>query len=277
LRGKLSTCHATGVVLVADEYISLNNLYSYAMTNFIQPATGSTDGILLVDKPSGLTSHDVVDRIRRNFKFNKVGHAGTLDPQATGLLVLMIGRGTKLAELFLAGDKTYNGALRLGLATDTQDAEGIPLREADYRQITPAQLQQEIQRRTGDILQTPPMVSAVKKNGIPLYKLARKGQTVERRPKLIHIYEFSLLDFTPPHATFHLRCSKGVYVRTLCADIGDALGCGAHLEQLRRMQSGDFSIDHATPLSVLLQMDHLQLANLLIPLHRIRRPERPPI
>jgi len=246
------------------------------MTNFIKPATASMDGIILVDKPAGLTSHDVVDRIRRHFRFDKVGHGGTLDPQATGLLVIMIGRGTKLANLLLSGDKTYDGTLRLGLATDTQDAEGVPLREADYRQITRDQLLHEIQRWHGDVFQTPPMVSATKLNGVPLYKLARKGQTVERKPKLIHIYEFQLLDFDLPRATFHLRCSKGVYVRTLCADIGDALGCGAHLEQLRRRQSGDFNLEQAIPLSNLLQMDRPQLADVLIPLHHIRRPTQPP-
>ncbi|MCG2681150.1 MAG: tRNA pseudouridine(55) synthase TruB [Kiritimatiellae bacterium] len=247
------------------------------MTMFTPSSVRPFDGILLVDKPSGLTSHDVVDRIRRQFQFDKVGHAGTLDPQATGLLVIMIGRGTKMAEFLLAGDKTYDGTLRLGVATDTQDAEGTPIREADYQQVTRQQLLNEIQRRTGDILQTPPMVSAAKRNGVPLYKLARKGQTVERQPKLIHIYEFRLLTFDPPRATFHLRCSKGVYVRTLCADIGDALGCGAHLEQLRRMHSGDFSIEHAVPLANLLQLNRTRLADLMIPLHRIRRPGQPPM
>lgn len=246
------------------------------MTMFTPSSVRPLDGILLVDKPSGLTSHDVVDRIRRQFRFDKVGHAGTLDPQATGLLVIMIGRGTKMAEFLLAGDKTYDGTLRLGVATDTQDAEGTPIREADYQQVTREQLLNEIQLRTGDILQTPPMVSAAKRNGIPLYKLARKGQTVERQPKLIHIYEFRLLAFDPPRATFHLRCSKGVYVRTLCADIGDALGCGAHLEHLRRMHSGDFSIENATPLAALLQLDRARLADLMIPLHLIRRPGQAP-
>ncbi len=234
------------------------------------------DGIALVDKPAGLTSHDVVDSIRRYFRFDKVGHAGTLDPQATGLLVIMIGRGTKLANSLLAGDKTYDGTLRLGVATDTQDAAGVTIRESDYQQVTREELLAQIQRLTGDILQTPPMVSAVKKNGVPLYKLARKGQTVERRPKLIHIHEFSLLDFAPPRATFHLHCSKGVYVRTLCSDIGDALGCGAHLEQLRRIQSGDFNISNATPLDELLKMDHAQLAELMIPLHRILQSRQAP-
>lgn len=241
------------------------------MSNMFTPsATQPLDGLLLIDKPAGLTSHDVVDRIRRAFRIEKVGHAGTLDPQATGLLVLMTGRGTKLADLLLAGDKVYDGALRLGVATDTQDAEGAVIRESEYRQVTREQLLEQMRKWSGDVMQTPPMVSAVKLHGVPLYKLARKGQTVERRPKLIHIYEFKLVDFAPPRAMFHLRCSKGVYVRTLCADIGDALGCGAHLEQLRRMQSGNFSVDQAMPLGEALKLNRAQLAERLIPLHRIR-------
>lgn len=227
------------------------------------------DGVLLVDKPPRLTSHDVVDQIRRRFQFDKVGHAGTLDPQATGLLLIMVGRATKLANQLMACDKIYEGVLRLGIATDTQDAEGRILREADYGQVTREALLLEIQRRTGDVLQTPPMVSAAKQNGVPLYKLARRGQTVERRPKLIHIYEFRLQEFTPPRARFFLRCSKGVYVRTLCADIGDALGCGAHLEALRRLQSGEFRIENAWPLDGLLRLERRQLAERLVPLHQL--------
>jgi tRNA pseudouridine55 synthase len=243
------------------------------MNNTFTPSfQRNLDGIILVDKPSGLTSHDVVDRIRRHFRFEKVGHAGTLDPQATGLLVIMIGRGTKLADLLLAGDKTYDGAMHLGVATDTQDADGAPIRESDYRQVTREQVLAQMQRLTGDIFQTPPMVSAMKVKGVPLYKLARKGQTVERRPKLIHVYEFKLMEFAPPNVSFHLRCSKGVYVRTLCADIGEALGCGAHLAQLRRAQSGDFNVADAIPLDDLLKLDQAQFAGRLIPLHRVPRP-----
>ncbi len=250
------------------------------MTKFITPASGTLNGILLVDKPSGPTSHDVLDRIRRHFQLEKAGHAGTLDPQATGLLVLMIGRATKLANTLLADDKTYSGTLHLGIATDTQDAQGIPIREADYRAITRAQVQQEIQRWQGDLLQTPPMISAAKKNGVPLYKLARRGQVVERQPKLIHIYEFNLLDFNPPLVTFRLRCSKGVYVRTLCADIGEALGCGAHLAQLCRERSGDFSLQDALSLDAILELNRPQLIERLIPLHQIRTAPaapRPPL
>ena len=235
------------------------------------------DGLLLVDKPARLTSHDVVDRIRRQFHFEKVGHAGTLDPQATGLLILMIGRATKLANALLADDKTYEGILRLGIATDTQDADGRIISEADYSHVTREQMETEIRKMTGDFMQTPPMVSAAKKNGVPLYKLARQGKTVERTPKLVHVYEFVLRDFTPPRATFFLRCSKGFYVRTLCADLGAAFGCGAHLEQLRRTQIGEFDLEQAARLDDLLRLDRNQLLEKLIPLTRVNlQPARIP-
>lgn len=229
------------------------------------------DGLLLVDKPSRLTSHDVVDRIRRQFRFEKVGHAGTLDPQATGLLILMIGRATRLANALLAGDKNYEGTMRLGITTDSQDADGRVISEADYSHVTREQLEAASRKMTGDLMQTPPMVSAAKKNGVPLYKLARQGKTVERAPKLVHVYRFDLRDFTPPRATFFLHCSKGFYVRTLCADLGAALGCGAHLEQLRRTQVGEFNLSQATPLADLLQMDRNQILEKLIPLTRVNQ------
>lgn len=227
------------------------------------------DGILLVDKPSGLTSHDVVDRIRRRFKIEKVGHAGTLDPQATGLLLIMVGRGTRLSNMLITGDKTYEGIFRLGIATDTQDADGRPVREGDFSHVTREMLTAEMRKLTGDIMQIPPMVSAVKIGGVPLYQLARKGQTVERQPKLIHVYEFSLHDFTPPRAAFSIRCTKGTYVRTLCADIGDTLNCGAHLESLRRTVCGGYHVANAIGLEKILALQRDQLAELLIPLHRI--------
>jgi tRNA pseudouridine55 synthase len=236
----------------------------------------SADGILLVDKPSGPTSHDIVDQVRRRFRFDKVGHAGTLDPQATGLLILMIGRGTKVANQLLASDKTYDGTIRLGIATDTQDADGRIISEGDFSTVTREKLQAEINKMTGDMMQTPPMVSAAKQNGVPLYKLARQGKTVERRPKLVHIYEFTLLEFTPPRATFRLHCSKGVYVRTICADLGTVLGCGAHLEQLRRVRSGDFDLQNAITLDALLNLDRRQVVDRLIPLTRLNlHSERP--
>lgn len=229
----------------------------------------SLDGVLLVDKPSGPTSHDIVDCIRRHFRLAKVGHAGTLDPQATGLLVIMIGRGTKMANSLMAGDKIYEGTIRLGIATDTQDAKGKVVSEADPGQVTEELLAAEMKKLTGDIMQIPPMVSAAKKDGVPLYKLARQGKIVERRPKLVRIYEFTLRSFNLPRATFLLRCSKGVYARTLCADIGDALKCGAHLESLHRLGSGEFNVEHAYPLEKLMEMDRRQLARIITPLHKI--------
>lgn len=227
------------------------------------------DGILLVDKPSGPTSHDIVDGIRRRFRLNKVGHAGTLDPQATGLLIIMIGRGTKLANHLMAGDKTYEGTICLGIATDTQDAKGKILSTADPGHITAGLLAAEMKKLTGDIMQIPPMVSAAKKDGVPLYKLARQGKVVERKPKLVRVYEFSLRSFNLPRANFSLHCSKGVYARTLCADIGDALECGAHLEGLRRLKSGNFSVENSHPFEKIMAVDRQQLAQMMIPLHKI--------
>jgi len=226
------------------------------------------DGVLPVDKPSGPTSHDIVARVRRLFRIRKVGHGGTLDPQATGLLVLLLGRATKLSHRFLGSDKTYEGTLRLGIATDSHDAQGAVVKEADPTGVTAAQVEAEMDRRHGDLYQTPPMVSAVKVNGVPLYKRARKGQSVEREPRLIHIYEFRLLAFDPPRATFRIQCTKGTYVRTLCAEIGDALGCGAHLESLRRTACGELTIDDALPAADVFRMDAETLAKSVLPVRR---------
>ncbi len=227
------------------------------------------DGILLVDKPSGPTSHDVVARIRHHFHLKKVGHGGTLDPAATGLLVILLGRGTRLSARCMSSDKTYEGVLRLGASTDTQDATGTVLRESDPSGVTREQLEAEMARFRGDLFQTPPMVSAIKVAGVPLYKLARRGEEIERQPRLIHIYEMTLRDFNPPCASFVVRCTKGTYVRTICHDIGEALGCGAHLESLRRTVSGDFTISQATSLETLLTMQQVQLLDRVIPLHAL--------
>ena len=226
------------------------------------------DGILIVDKPGGPTSHDVVDAIRRKFRLNKVGHGGTLDPQATGLLVILIGKGTKLSNEFMGADKTYEGIMRLGIATDSQDAQGKVLKEADFSSVTREQVEAEMKKYTGDIRQTPPMVSAVKVGGVPLYKRARKGQTVEREARLIHVYEFRLLDFQPPRVAFVLQCTKGTYVRSLCADIGENLGCGAHLEQLRRTRSGDLLVADAIPLDQVLGLTLEEMCRRMIPVSR---------
>lgn len=212
------------------------------------------DGVLLVDKPSGPTSHDIVDAIRRRFRLPKVGHGGTLDPQATGLLVLLLGRATKLADQFTGSDKAYEGTIVLGTATDSYDADGRVVREADYSSVTREQLEERMRAMLGDQMQAPPMVSAVKIDGVPLYKLARRGETVERKPRLVHIYELTLKSFEPPKGTFSIRCTKGTYVRSICSDIGEALGCGAHLGSLRRTQCGKFSVTDAMPLDALLNL-----------------------
>jgi tRNA pseudouridine55 synthase len=226
------------------------------------------DGVLVIDKPAGPTSHDVVEAVRRTFGFKKVGHGGTLDPMATGVLVILIGRGTKLSNHFIGSDKTYRGTMLLGVSTDSHDMDGEVTGEADCSAVTRAQVEAEMEKLTGDMMQVPPMVSAVKVNGVPLYKRARKGQTVEREPRLIHVYEFSLLDFKPPRVDLLLRCTKGTYVRKLCADIGESLGCGACLERLRRTESGDLHVENAVELEEVLRMEREELLDLIIPLRR---------
>lgn len=227
------------------------------------------DGIILVDKPSGFTSHDVVAKIRGRFRIKKVGHGGTLDPMATGLLVILTGRGTKLSDVIMGSDKTYEGVMRLGIATDTQDADGNVTEEKSAAHVTEAMVRAEMNARVGDIMQTPPMVSAIKKNGVPLYKMARKGEVIEREARLIHLYNFQLHGMTGTDVSFSLKCTKGTYVRTLCADIGDALGCGAHLLALRRTRSGNFSLDQAVTLTELVAMEPEEFCRRIIPISRV--------
>ena len=226
------------------------------------------DGILLVDKPTGMTSHDVVARIRRTFRLDKVGHGGTLDPNASGLLVILLGKGTSLSERIMGGDKRYSGEMLLGTATDSQDIEGEVLATLPYDLVTDTALRERMAALVGDSYQMPPMVSAIKKDGVPLYKLARKGQTVAREPRLIHIYSFRLLAFNPPYASFDVACGKGTYVRTLCHDIGEALGCGACLHALRRTRSGSLDLAEALPLEQILALDLQALAARVIPVQR---------
>ena len=223
------------------------------------------DGLFLVDKPAGPTSHDVVAQFRRHLHFKKIGHGGTLDPMATGLLVLLLGRGTKLSNFVMGSDKTYDATFYFGKTTDTQDAEGRILEQKETGSLSKDAIHDELTKWTGDMMQTPPMVSAIKQNGVPLYKLARKGKCVKREPRLIHVYSLRLLDYEPPKARIRVACTKGTYVRTLAADIGDALGCGAHLSALRRTRSGPFSVDDALPLSALLAMDTKDLIQRIIP------------
>ena len=226
------------------------------------------DGVLLVDKPAGPTSHDLVAMIRRNFRIEKVGHGGTLDPNATGLLVILLGRGTRLSAQIMGGDKTYEGVMRFGRTTSTQDIQGEVLSELPCDAANAENIQECMNGFLGDSYQTPPMVSAVKINGVPLYKLARKGQEVEREPRLVHLYRFRLLNWESPLAKFDIVCTKGTYVRTLCHDIGQKIGCGACLEALRRTVSGALNVQDALPFDDVLKLSKPDLAARVIPFHK---------
>src|SRR5436190_4126631 len=197
------------------------------------------DGALLIDKPSGPTSHDVVDAIRRQFGIKKVGHCGTLDPNATGLLVIVLGRGTKLSEKLMSDDKVYEGTIKLGETTNSYDADGELVNSLPVPPITLEQLNETASTFIGDQMQTPPMVSAVKIKGVPLYKLARKGMEVEREARLIHIYNFRFSAYAEPMASFRLACTKGTYVRSIAHDLGQKLGCGAHLHAAAKLLAED--------------------------------------
>jgi tRNA pseudouridine55 synthase len=235
----------------------------------MQPQLSPFDGVLLVDKPPRLTSHDVVDRLRRHFGFKKVGHCGTLDPAATGLLVIVLERATKLQDQLMADDKTYEGTMLLGVATDSQDADGKIVAEKPVPPLTADDIEQVFARFRGDIQQIPPMVSALKHKGQPLYKLARKGMTVEREPRNVHIYDLRLLKLDLPRVEFRAACTKGTYVRTLCSDIGDVLGCGAHLAELRRLRSGAFDVRNTRTLDDLLKMSREELQDAVIPILKL--------
>ncbi len=242
----------------------MNQFRSYQPTEF-----DPWDGVLLIDKPATFTSHDVVAKVRNHFRLKKVGHGGTLDPLATGLLILLLGRGTRLSDRIMGSDKTYEGVMRLGISTDSQDADGQVIEERSAAHVSEDLLREQMAKRVGDQMQTPPMVSAVKKNGVPLYKLARKGETIEREARFIHVYQFQLNGKTGDEASFTLRCTKGTYVRTLCADIGEELGCGAHLKALRRTRSGNFSIDDAITLPDLLALDPAAFLQRIIPIRQV--------
>ncbi len=235
----------------------------------MQPQLTPFDGVLLVDKPAGLTSHDVVDRVRRHFEFKKVGHCGTLDPAATGLLILVLERATKLQDRLMSDDKAYEGTMLLGVSTDSQDADGEIIAERPVPPLAIEDIEQAFAKFRGDIQQVPPMVSAVKHHGTPLYKLAHKGKTVERQPRLIHIYDLRVLGLDLPRVVFRVACTKGTYVRTLCSEIGDALGCGAHLHDLRRTRSGRFDVTDAHSLETIMNQTREQLKALIIPILKL--------
>jgi tRNA pseudouridine55 synthase len=223
------------------------------------------DGALLIDKPSGPTSHDVVDAIRRRFGIKKVGHCGTLDPNATGLLIVVLGRGTKLSEKLMSDDKVYEGTVKFGETTNSYDADGELVASLPVPPLAVEKLNEAAAPFVGDQMQTPPMVSAVKKDGVPLYKLARKGVEVPREPRLIHIYKFQFSAYQEPLGHFQIACTKGTYVRSLAHELGQKLGCGAHLAVLRRMASGKFDVKDALPLEETLRLTLDELEKRVIP------------
>ena len=208
-------------------------------------------GVLIVDKDPDMTSHDVVAIARRSLNIKKIGHCGTLDPMATGLLLLVIGKGTKIQDLLMAEDKEYEGTITLGQVTNTQDAKGEVIEEKEVPELSEEEITATFDEFKSDFYQTPPMVSAIKKDGVPLYKLARKGKVVEREPRLVHVYTYRISRVELPEIDFKVLCSKGFYVRTYAHDIGAKLGCGAHLSALRRTKSGRFDLDRAISISEL--------------------------
>jgi tRNA pseudouridine55 synthase len=229
------------------------------------------DGVLLVDKAEGMTSHDVVALIRRKLEIKKVGHCGTLDPIATGLLLLTLGRGTKIQDLLMSEDKEYAGTLLLGVTTSTQDREGEILDEREVPALDENKIRAAFEKFRGDFYQMPPMVSAIKRGGVPLYKLARQGKVVEREPRLVHVYRYSIDRIAIPEIDFSVLCSKGFYVRTYVHDIGEELGCGAHLKSLRRVKSGRFNVDQAITIAQIKDVSCEEILRRILTLPEVSR------
>ena len=203
------------------------------------------DGILLVDKPRDHTSHDVIARLRGKLKMKRIGHAGTLDPMATGLLIVLVGKATAVSQYLISLDKEYVGTMKLGETTNSQDADGEIVLTRPVPPLTEEGVRATIKTMLGDQYQMPPMFSAIKVNGVPLYKLARKGEEIVREPRFIRVIEWELTRFAPPELDFRVRCTKGTYVRTLAHDLGEKLGCGAHLTALRRTATDKLTLERA--------------------------------
>src|SRR5438093_13265069 len=212
---------------------------------FVKSLSAGPDGVLLVDKAEGMTSHDVVALTRRKLDTRKIGHCGTLDPIATGLLLLTVGRGTKVQDLLMSEDKEYAGTFVLGVTTDTQDRAGEVIQQRPVPALGEHQIRATFEKFHRDFSQLPPMVSAKKQGRVPLYKLARQGKVVGREPGLVHVYRYTIGRIALPEIDFSVLCSKGFYVRTYVHDIGEVLGCGAHLKSLRRTRSGRFDVANA--------------------------------
>src|SRR2546423_4458655 len=235
------------------------------------PLTATPDGVLLVDKAAGMTSHDVVALVRRQLQIKKVGHCGTLDPIATGLLILTLGRGTKIQDLLMSEDKEYAGTLSLGKTTDTQDRAGKIVEERAIPELPEETVRAAFEKYRGDFYQMPPMVSAIKQAGVPLYKLARQGKTVEREPRLVHVYRYPIDRIPPPEIAFSVLCSKGFYVRTYVHDIGQTLGCGAHLKELRRTRSGRFDLSRAMTVEEIKSAEPAEILQKILTLPEVSR------
>ncbi|MEO6001540.1 MAG: tRNA pseudouridine(55) synthase TruB [Opitutus sp.] len=226
------------------------------------------EGVLLVDKPGDHTSHDVVARLRRKLNMKRIGHAGTLDPMATGLMILLIGKATKISQYLVSLDKGYEGTIELGKVTDSQDAEGEVLETRPVPALTEADVRNAMNGFLGDQYQMPPMFSAIKIDGVPLYKNARKGVEVEREPRFIRVMSFELTRFALPRFDFKLRCTKGTYVRTVAHDLGQKLGCGAHLAALRRTSTDKFDLADASTLDQIEALSLPEIEKRLIPVHQ---------
>ena len=218
-----------------------------------------------------MTSHDVVALVRRRLQIRKVGHCGTLDPLATGLLLLTLGRGTKIQDLLMAEDKEYSGTMMLGVVTSTQDKDGEVIERREVLPLDDKTIRSAFDKFRGDFYQTPPMVSAIKQAGVPLYKLAREGKTVEREPRLVHIYRYSIDRVTLPEIDFTVVCSKGFYVRTYAHDIGAELGCGAHLYSLRRVKSGRFEVANAITVDTIKNAKPTEITARVLSLPQVSR------
>jgi tRNA pseudouridine55 synthase len=222
------------------------------------------EGILLVDKPQEHTSHDVIARLRGKLQMKRIGHAGTLDPMATGLLVILVGKATKASQYIVSLDKEYTGTITLGVVTNSQDADGEVMSTSPVPALSDDDIRRHMKSFIGDQYQTPPMHSAIKVAGVPLYKMAHKGKEIEREPRFIRVNSFELLGYTEPLIQFRLNCSKGTYVRTIAHDLGNRIGCGAHLSVLCRTATDKFRLDQALPLQQLLEMPIRDIAARLI-------------
>lgn len=231
-----------------------------------RPESKFIDGILAVDKPKGWTSHDVCAFVRKRFRLAKVGHAGTLDPLATGVLVLLLGRATKLSQELSSCDKEYFGAFELGVETDSHDRDGQVLRQAPWEGITLEKIREELKNFVGEIEQIPPMISAIRYKGVRLYQLARRGTVVPREKRRIVVYEFRAERQEEALVHFFAHVSKGTYLRTLVHDLGEVLGCHATLSELRRIRSGKFRLDDAVTIETLKQISGEALDRLVFPL-----------